>query len=473
MLRWLYICLLLVCALTAWAAPPDGLTAVLDHLQNDPALKGAKIGILIQSLDDGEVWYAKNDGVPLIPASTAKLITAALALDYLEPSYQFTTTIAIDSLITDGVLNGNLYLKGGGDPTLTPDTLRKWARNLADGDVTANRPPLHTIRGGIVIDNVFFPNPDPLRGPGWEAEDLPWYYAAPPSALACNRNAVRVTIRATELGKPPAVIFDPPTALFTMVNHAKTAKTCRQPLQVLPRGTTLRLTGTITPGKEVIERLSVPSPDRFVIEQCRIALKEAGITVQQDPTVKGAVDRFTLFEHQSALLSEILVPMLKESDNHTAEQVRLTLLALYSLEPPLEGRYPIMITNYCELSDIVTGNFNLVDGSGLSRRDRMSPRGAIRILTHMALSDQFETFYNGLPVAGRDGTLKTRMTNSPAAGNARAKTGTMTGISTLAGYLTTREGERLAFAIFLNGYRGKSTAARQLQDKIVSTLAIQ
>jgi D-alanyl-D-alanine carboxypeptidase len=91
----------------------------------------------------------------------------------------------------------------------------------------------------------------------------------------------------------------------------------------------------------------------------------------------------------------------------------------------------------------------------------------------MALSDQFETFYNGLPVAGRDGTLKTRMTNSPAAGNARAKTGTMTGISTLAGYLTTREGERLAFAIFLNGYRGKSTAARQLQDKIVSTLAIQ
>jgi D-alanyl-D-alanine carboxypeptidase len=101
----------------------------------------------------------------------------------------------------------------------------------------------------------------------------------------------------------------------------------------------------------------------------------------------------------------------------------------------------------------------------------MSPRGAVRILAHMAKAPQFPAFYNALPIAGRDGTLKSRLCALPAAGNARAKTGTMTGVSTLAGYVTTQGGERLAYAVFLNGYKGKSTAARRMQDSMVQYLA--
>jgi len=469
----LCVILLALWSLAALAAPPEGFTAAMERLQGDPALNGAKIGILVQSLDDGAVWYAKNEGLPLIPASTAKLVTAALALEYLAPDYRFTTTLAVDGPVNDGVLHGNLYLKGGGDPVLTPATFRAWAQQLYDGDDSANRPALREIRGRIVIDNAFFPNPDPLRGPGWEKADLPWYYAAPPTALACNQNAVRLTVRGTAPGAPPSVTFDPPTALFTVVNQAKTANAVRKPLEVLPNGTTVRIIGGIAPGKEVVERLSVPAPDRFAVEQFTAALRDAGITVTNDPALKGTAEPAVLLTHHSPTLREIIYPMLKDSDNHTAEQVRLTLLALYSLEPPRRDGNPIMVTNYCELSDIVTGNFFLVDGSGLSRQDRMSPRGAVRILTHMALSAHFAVWYHSLPVAGRDGTLKTRMADTRAAGNARAKTGTMTGVSSLAGYVTSQAGERLVYAVMLNDYRGSSAAARRLQDSIVGLLADQ
>lgn len=467
-MRRMIVLMLLWVGLAGLAAPPVDIATAMANLQKDPALAGAKIGILIQSLDEDRVWYAKREGETFIPASTAKIVTAALALEYLDVDFHFSTTVLADGPIVDGVLQGNLILKGGGDPALTAQSLRDLAGLLARGE--GIEAPIRAIQGRILLDNSFFANAHPLRGLGWEADDLPWYYAAPPSALACNGNAVRVTVRGTQAGKAPSVTLDPPTSIFTVVNRARTgAPTARTPFDLEPGKGMIRLTGRIAPGVEKTERVSVQAPERFVLEQWGKALKAAGITVQGGTPV--AAERRTLLTRPSAPLGDIIGPMLKESDNHTAEQVRMTLLALYSLEPPLETRYPIMLTSYCALSDIVMGNFLLVDGSGLSRKDQMSPRGAVRILTHMAGAPQFQAFYDALPVAGCDGTLKSRMCSTAATGNAHAKTGTMTGVSTLAGYVTTQGGEHLAFAVFLNGYRGKSTAARRLQDAVVCYLA--
>lgn len=472
MRRWLLVLSIWTVMLAALASPPREIAATLERLQQDPALKDARIGILVQSLDDGAVWYAQQESELFIPASTAKLVTAALALEYLNDDYRFTTTMLTDGAVTDGVLIGNLYLRGGGDPTLTPADLRLFAQELAEGDATAGRP-LHAIRGRIFLDNSFFPNSQSLRGLGWEREDLPWYYAAPPSVLSCNENAVRVTVRAGLLGESPTVETDPPTGLFIIANTATTGTvTPRTALRILPGKGIIRVIGALAPGQMVSERVSMQHPDRFFVEQWRTALRAAGISLRDDALPVSA-ERRILLEHRSTALAEIITRMLKTSDNHAAEQVRLALLALYSLEPPLDSRYPIMVTSYCTLSDIVMGNFTLVDGSGLSRRDVISPRGAVRILVHMARGSQAQTYFNALPIAGRDGTLKSRMTDSPAYGVVHAKTGTMTGVSSLAGYVTTRAGEHLVFAVFLNGYHGKATAARRLQDAIAGYLAAQ
>lgn len=470
---WLLLALLL--ARLATAVAPANCGRTLDALLADPALHGARIGVFVQSLGDGAIWYDHHAGDLFIPASTAKLLTGALALEYLGPDYQFATRVYADGPVVDGVLHGDLYLQGGGDPTLTVDDLRALAQRLAAGDPARGVAPIRAVRGALRFDDTFFPRPGgpgALLGAGWEAEDLPWYYASPASALSCQRNAVTLTVCGTRRGQPAAVTMTPTTRLLRCTGQALTAAPPKSTLRVLPHGDVIRLGGQLAPGQCITERLSVRSPSHFTVEQFQQALLAVGIIVNSsEPGRVDARRHLLLAEHTSPPLCEIVTRMAKDSDNHTAEQLRWTLLALYSLNDPLDQRFSAMLRDFLTFSGLLPGGVQLVDGSGLSRWNGLSPLTATRILTHMALSPNYEAFYTALPIAGVDGTLRARLVGTTAQGNVRAKTGTMRGVSTLAGYVTTADGERLVFAIFVNGYRGSSAAARALQDRVAVYLA--
>lgn len=466
--------LLLTIAVLAGPAPA-GLSTTIDTRIKDPALSEARIGVFIQSLEDGTIWYTREADTPFIPASVTKLVTGMLALEYLKPEYRFATRLYTDGERKDGVLTGNLYLQGGGDPSLSTDDLRAMVRELIAGDEEHGIPPLQEIRGKFILDESFFPRPGPLLGAGWEADDLPWYYAAPSGALTVNRNAVALAVHGTEAGKHTAVEISPATGLFTFQNRSTTSdRVTTGAIDLSFSRDTVRISGRVAPGATLTERISVPKPALYAAEQFRAALTEAGVTLGE--TTTGTVDpvrHAMMVEHESAPLSELIVTMLKNSDNLYAEQLRWTLLSLYSTEKPLDIRYAAMLKDFLTHSGLLDWGITLVDGSGLSRQNRITPASLTRLLAVAAAQPSFPAFHEALPIAGTDGTMMKRLCDSPACGNARVKTGTMRGVSSLAGYVTTADGERLAFAIMLNGYRNSSAAARKLQDDLVTLLAAQ
>jgi len=473
-MRRLFIILLgLCCLLAAVAAPPPDLQATLDQRIADRTLKDATIGVFIQSLGDGQIWYGHNTNTAFIPASNVKLVTAILALEYLKPEYHFTTRLLSAGTRADGVLNGDLYLQGGGDPSLTPADLQTMAQLLAAGDAEHGIPPLQKINGKLILDSTVFPGTGPLLGKGWEADDLTWYYAAPAGALSCNRNAVKITVHGEMAGKKPSVTLDPPTGVLTIVNLAVTSSKVRTVAVDMKRsGSVVRITGRVAPGADLVEQVSVPDPARFTAEQFCRALKDLGVSV--GAVEMEAVDRNTmpvLVEHNSNPLGALISDMLKDSDNMYAEQLYWTLLSLYSLEKPLDQRYMALLGDFLNHSGMLSWGTALVDGSGLSRLDKATPAALAHLLAYMATTPNYATFYNALPVAGEDGTLQKRMCDTPACGNAHAKTGTMRSVSSLSGYVTTAAGEPLVFSILLNGYRNSSVNARKLQDDIVNYLA--
>ena len=462
------------CAL-ALSAPPAHLAATLNARLQDAALHGARIGVLVQSLDDGSTWYAHNADRLFVPASNAKILTAIMALDYLKPEFRFATRVLTDGQVTDGILHGNLYLQGAGDPSLRQVDLHEMARTLAVGDPAQHLPPIKKVSGRLVLDESFFPTQGPLLNADGNTGDLPWDYAAPSSALSCEDNAVTINVLGTTPGKPPTVTETPETDIFTIQNQAVTAVTSAAadatPVQLAPQGDLVRISGLVAPGKLVQVRICVPHPSHFTEELFRRELRREGITVGE--TATGMCDPhkdLLLCDHRSEPLSKLLVTMLKNSNNYYAEQLRWTLLALYSREKPLNVRYQCMLQDFCAHSGLHLQGIWLVDGSGLSRDNRVTPDAMVRVLTFMTHSPNFDLFYHALPVAGVDGTLKHRMTCGPATCNVHAKTGTLRGVSALSGYFSDVNGERLVFSIFVNNCTSVAMA-RQLQDDIVSRLA--
>ena len=462
--------LLLLFAVACSAKPPAGLCAAIKQRLAERTLAGAHVGVYVQSLRDGDIWYACHADESFIPASNAKIITAALALDYLKPDYVFHTRLYADGQVTNGVLDGNLVLQGGGDPSLAPDDLLALAKGLAAGDPARGIPAITAVHGRLLLDDNFFPRPAPLLGP-WDADDLPWGYAAPAGALACHHDSVTLTARGTAAGHPVTVALTPDIGMPDVENRATTVTKAASALSVLPIAGRVRVSGKLGVGAARTEQLSIPDPTRFTGAIFAQALKQQGIAIGDAETGTADARMTLLADHVSAPVSALLATMLKESDNLYAEQFRWTLQALYSRENPLDMRYEDLLENFTTNSGMRWCGIHLEDGCGLSRRDAVTPCALARYLVFLADSPQADLFANALPLAGVDGTLRDRLRNTPAAGNAQAKTGTMHGVSSLSGYVHTAAGEPLVFSILCDKYAGSSKAPRALQDALVTLLA--
>ncbi|MFC4078292.1 D-alanyl-D-alanine carboxypeptidase/D-alanyl-D-alanine endopeptidase [Salinithrix halophila] len=451
------------------------LSAKLDPLLDSPGYEGILTGMSVRSVENGEELYERNGGARLTPASNTKLFTSAAALHALGSDYRFHTQLFAAGSLQNGVLKGDLILRGKGDPTLATEdslrvqkgpTLEQMARDLKERG-------LRRIEGNVRVDTSAFS--DPVYGRGWAWDNESEYYQPQITALNLNRGTVRFDYQPGDKeGDPVKLSMIPETAYVDVEKDVTTGPAgSKNTLKIERiRGTNhIRLTGSLPLDfKGDYTRVPVEEPHRYAGTVLKEALLREGIEVtSDDPPEEGWVSPRAkqLADYPSPPLGEVVQYLNKVSDNFYAEMILKTL----GLEKRGTG------TAAAGLKEVDAylrgigkqGAYRMEDGSGLTRYNVFSPQQLVSLLAVQKEEDHFDAFYHSLPVAGKDGTLRSRMKGTPAQDNLRGKTGSLTHVSSLSGYVRSKDGELLAYSIVMNGYTEKSE--RALQDKIAVVLA--
>ncbi len=442
----------------------------INEILQDSVLYQAHTGIKIVSLDRNEVLYEKNSHKLFHPASNMKIITTAAALKKLGVNFKFKTEVLVDTPgIADGKIAGNLYLKGGGDPDLTSDDLRKMIQNLKEQGITE-------IEGDLICDERYFD--ELFLGSGWMWDDASCWECAAISALSVNDNCVEVHLQpAPVIGEKPIVTICPATNYVKIDNQGITVDsldTLQQQKFKIERewihpSNVIHIEGGIANNiPEVIQVIDIREPALYTGTLFRELLTDADIkfsgTVKKGVTSTNAI---SLITYWSKPLSLIVYNTNKESDNLSAELILKTMGA-EKKNPPGTSRKGITVINeYLHEIGQDSSRFRLADGSGVSRYNLVSPELLVAILKDMYHDSKVQAeFKSSLPIAALDGTLKKRMKDSPAAGNLRAKTGSLSDVSTLSGYATSADGENLAFSLMMIHFNVPTSYIRMVQDKI-------
>ncbi|HET9530179.1 MAG TPA: D-alanyl-D-alanine carboxypeptidase/D-alanyl-D-alanine-endopeptidase [Blastocatellia bacterium] len=473
----------------------DSLRArIYAHLAQ-PRFNPAAWGVKIVSLDTGATIFEQNAGKYFSPASNAKLYSAALALDRLGGDYRIKTSLyATARPDASGRIKGDLIVYGRGDPTL--------AARLNGGDYYKPFEPflnllvnagVRKIEGDLIGDESYFAGPP--FGSGWGWDDLQWYYGAEVSALSINDNALDLFVKPAErAGLPCQITTGPPTAFVTIMNRTQTA----------PKGEPSRVSVYRPVGENIIYvsgrlalgdrpysgSVAVHDPAALFVTLFKQLLAERGIAVTgrvrtidwkyREVTPIDFTKLVDLGAVESLPVKDIVRETLKPSQNLYAQLLLLQVGAARSTPQPASNPYRTTesagideMNGFLSEVGIKRGEVILEEGSGLSRKDLITPSATVELLKYMSRHRWADAFREGLPVAGVDGTLEKRMKETPAEGNARAKTGSLRYVYTLSGYVTTAAGERLAFSILLNNsYNAdRSISPRDDIDAIVVMLA--
>jgi D-alanyl-D-alanine carboxypeptidase/D-alanyl-D-alanine-endopeptidase (penicillin-binding protein 4) len=449
----------------------------LDQILNDPALAHAIAGIKIVSLRTGETLYERDADILAHPASNQKLLTSAAALSLLGPAYVFRTSVACDSAAkVDGVLSGDLYLIGRGNPDLTDKDLFGLAQNLAQMGITE-------IRGNLICDDFYF---DDLRwGNGWMWDDDPSTDEPRLSALTVNDNAVAVRATpADSAGKPARVQIVPPTDHVALLNTSTTVKRKTQidslklsPLVITRQWqqneNTIVVDGAIAQEEPIQEEtLNVLQPELYCGRLFRDELLRAGIFLKGDVRRGQSPAPIKILAEHRAPIMPILINLNKISDNLTAELILKTVGAEKYGRPGTAAKGISAMRQFFGGAGVDTNAVYSADGSGVSHYNLVTPANLVNLLTAMWTNFSIRNeFIATLPIAGVDGTLRGRMKGTPAASVLHAKTGTISAVSTLSGYTTTAAGEELAFSFMMQHFLGGSRPVRAIQDRLGAELS--
>ncbi|MFK2877006.1 D-alanyl-D-alanine carboxypeptidase/D-alanyl-D-alanine endopeptidase [Rhodanobacter hydrolyticus] len=469
------------------------LSTQIDAVIRQPRYAAADWGIAVASLDSGRTLYAHQSGKLFEPASTAKLFTAALTMETLDPQSRIPTRLLSAAPIRHARLDGPLLLYGMGDPTLgTPGANPDWADDLA-AQLAARG--IEEVHGDLVADATYFSGP-PL-GKGWEASDLLGWFAAPASALSVHENTVALTVTpATVAGQPPQLSFAPGVAAPPLASTLTTAPP-RTPddfnLYRAPGDALLHAFGSIAEGAAArTYQLAIPDPAQQAGEELRAALARHGIRLTGGLRVLAWPERDDALRANAKVLAEVLSPPvsgilaqgLKRSQNlYLQNLLQLDGISAQAAAANQPGA-PIgflsseawglrALHDLLERIDIAPSSVLMEEGSGLSRSDLVTPAAMTRLLQVIAMQPWAGALQAMLPVGGVDGTLEWRMRDGAATDNVHAKTGSMAYVHCIAGYVTAADGQRLAFTIMLNNYRrddGEPSANHDV-DAIVQLLA--
>ncbi|MCF7805591.1 MAG: D-alanyl-D-alanine carboxypeptidase/D-alanyl-D-alanine-endopeptidase [Candidatus Marinimicrobia bacterium] len=452
----------------------------LRQLLNHPALQTAHVGIYVQDPYTRKVVFARNEHRLFAPASNQKLLTTAAALSTLGPDFRFHTELYTNGRIENGTLYGDLYIRGTGDPTLSGrfhdgDMIRdleNWADALQELDVTR-------ITGDIIADATMFDQD--WIGTGWEYDDLSYWYAAQPGALSFNDNCLDVFITPGDsIGAPANLRYEPETDYFRMTNDLVTVHEDSITSYDYHRELNtndMRFFGKISMSEDRIrDYITIHNPARYTTNVLRDVLTDRGISIDgmireipQDEPVdyKGFTQ---ILDYTSPPLIEILNVINRRSQNLYAEQVFKRLGYEVTGKGTFEGGKRAVL-EFLGKNGVDTEHLNIADGSGLSRRNLVSPAQIVMVLRSMYTGKYSDEYLRSLPIGGDNGTLSQRFRGTISERRVNAKTGYMGFVRILSGYLNTRDDHTLTFSIMVNGYTTETSVIDEIQDSIVSVIA--
>jgi len=468
----------------------QALRTDIDVLLSSSALASAHVGLIAESLNTGVVLYEHDADKTFLPASNLKLFTTAAALDRLGPDFHYEThLLSTDPNLTDGTIDGYLYVKGSGDPTFAPrfhggNTLapfQAWAKQLKERGITR-------ITEGIIGDDSAFD--DDGIAPGWAWNYLDTWYAAETSGLSLNDNCYDVLLSpGGQVGNPVQLeVVSPRKAngqwsiTATTTNRTSTRNYADSQIRFLPTpgGETTEIAGTMPLNSLPCQKtIPVKNPTRFFLTELSQVLKEAGIQVGENlQPIRSVKDRskYTatalteLAVYTSPPLKDIITVTNKKSINLYAEQIFKTLGRRGDVPGSFTNGFAV-VQQFLSKNGVPTPGFYMADGCGLSSHDMVRPRHMLGLLKVMAKHPAHDAFYASLPVAGQDGTLRGRLGDASALGRVHAKTGYIRQAMCLSGYIENRDGETFAFSIMVSLSPEKPERVIPAIDKIVLRLA--
>lgn len=454
------------------------LNEKIDEILTDEQLKGAITGVSIRSGETGELLYSHFGETRLRPASNMKILTSIAALETLGADYRFATEVLVDGDLDGDVLEGNVYIKGYGDPTLLPEDLDQFAKDLKAYGI-------QTITGNIFADDSWY---DDVR----LSQDLNWsdesnYTGTQVSALTLspNReyNAGTVIVEVdpgSTIGQKAEVTITPETDHVNIVNQTETVsrKAGKKISIEREHGTnTINIEGEIPiDGIHSQSWVAVWEPTDYVLDIFKKSLEENGIRLMEDLKMrqKTTPKKATVItQKESMTLAELLIPFMKLSNNGHGEILTKEMGKVVYDEGSWDNGLQV-IEEVIAKFEVDTETVLLRDGSGMSHKNMIPANEITQLLYQVQQQSWYPIFENSLPIAGEEdrligGTLHYRMTDPHLKGNIKAKTGNLTGVSTLSGYVTAKSGEELIFSILINNYLGHNVTF--IEDAIVTLLA--
>ena len=447
----------------------------LNNIMADSRMKNATSSVTVRKASTGEVVYQYNGDKEITPASSLKLLTGAAALENLGENYRFSTIVLTDGKLKNGTLNGNLYVKGQGDPTLLKNHFDNFASSLAKQGIKR-------VSGNLVGDDTWYDN---VRlSAGILAEDEPYYYAAPISALTLSPNgdfdagSVIVEAKPGTNGKATKVSMSPITSVLKIVNNSKT----------VPKGSknTLKITRQVGTNKVIItgnsplgtsgvkEWISVTNPTIYALDIFKRSLAEKGITFAASSKViegKTPKNAKALVSRKSMPLKELIIPFMKLSNNTHAEMLAKEMGKVKYGEGSWNAGLLVM-HEYAASVGLDVTKWKFEDASGMSYSNKVSSSQLSQLLYVVRKEPWYNTYYKSLPIAGVSdrfvgGTLRNRLKSAPAKGNIQAKTGSLENIKSLSGYAKTKNGETLIFTVLTEKNK---TSTIPVLDQLATTI---
>lgn len=452
LMKWIIVSLMCLISTIPFASP---LQTHVDGLINriDPAMN---IGVQVLDLSTGETLYRRNAEQVFTPASNMKLFSDAAALMALGPDYQFVSQLSTDATTLDnGILKGSVYVHFPGDPSFTHRHLDDLFAQLSHWGIKA-------IQGNIVlVSNNRTVN---AYAPGWVPGDLAFSYGAPLAPLILDENRLSLTVNpAARIGELAIIEMDKKRPHFVIDNqvHTTAAPHCHVSF-VMDHDNHVAVRGCIGLGASAVQQgIAIQNPLRYAQDAVNHHLTKRHIRLQGD-VVLGAAPRGALLlaSHYSKPISQLMADTLKPSDNLYADSLFLhAATKLHGTPLNWQEAQPVIKQFLQDQTGINMHHATLIDGSGLSRNDLLTPKQTVDLLSYLYY--HFPLAYEyiaALPISGQDGTLQRRLRKPGQQGFIRAKTGTMTGVVGLSGYLYTANAHTLAFSMFINRTKGTKPA---------------
>ena len=445
-------------------AQDSNLKNKINQLVKNSKINEAELGLYIEGPD---LQFSLNGEKKMKPASVTKVITAAAVLESFPVGYQFVTELKTSAKIINNQLSGDLCLVGGGDAGFVSESMWFLVNEFY-------RTGIRDIKGRIVVDDSFH---DQIRfDSSRDQTRVDRAYDAPIGAMTFNWSAVNVYVRGSSEGSA-MVWADPESDYFNIEN--KIRRGAKTDIQVSHRGVSktgvesILVTGTkADDSQEFVAYKAVQNPDLWAGYNLKSFLKQRGISVQGH-VINGKCDKTatTLGINKSKNVGELTQLMLKYSNNYIAEILTKNLSAYKNRTAGTMDLGIKEIRSYLSLLGLNESDFEIYNPSGLSLKNRFTAKSTVKVLQHIKEDlRMYPEFISGLPIMGVDGTLKKRATSEDLKGLVRAKTGHLTGVSSLAGYVANKKVGLYSFAFYHNGKAEKSYDARVLFEKLAKEL---